>query len=92
MIADIKSWTTLRRKRTADPYLDRRSGEDRRQVYSIDYFLKGNEDRRSSRERRTHKERRNDCIQVNEWSSVCPDNHEFDAKKAFIIRLKDLRT
>jgi len=91
MIADISRRPILRGQRIADPYMDRRSGEDRRQVYSIDYFLKGNQDRRNSRERRTHKERRNDCIQVNEWSSICPDIGEVDAEKTFIIRLKDLR-
>lgn len=67
---------SFKRKRLRDPYLDRRSGEDRRNVYSLDYFLRGNRDRRSGRERRLNIERRTGCIRINEWSSICPDNDE----------------
>ena len=58
-------------KRKADPYLDRRSGEDRRQLYLIDYFLEGGMERRDMRERRRPDERRKDCVRVSRWSSVC---------------------
>lgn len=62
--------------RKRDPYLDRRSGEDRRAVYSLDYFLKGNPDRRNGKERRKNSERRSGCVRINEWSSVCLNNDE----------------
>jgi hypothetical protein len=68
--------TSFQKQRQRDPYLDRRSGEDRRIVYSLDFFLKGNRDRRSSRERRLNIERRTGCIRINEWSSICPDDEE----------------
>jgi hypothetical protein len=57
--------------RISDPYVDRRSGEDRRQVYDADYFQNGGLERRSGKERRRHYERRKDCIRVSEWSSIC---------------------
>ena len=57
--------------RLSDPYVDRRSGEDRRQVYDADYFQNGGKERRSGKERRRQYERRKDCIRVSEWSSIC---------------------
>ena len=57
--------------RVSDPYVDRRSGEDRRQVYDADYFQNGGLERRSGKERRRPFERRKDCIRVSEWSSIC---------------------
>jgi hypothetical protein len=39
-------------------FLDRRSGEDKRRVYSLDYFSTGGSERRHGRERRAHGERR----------------------------------
>ena len=61
----------LKDARISDPYLDRRSGEDRRQVYDADYFQNGGLERRSGEERRRHYERRKDCTRVSEWSSIC---------------------
>ena len=58
--------------RRGDPFFDRRSGEDQRIVYSLEYFKKGNECRRSGIERRTNYERRAGYVRVSEWSSVCP--------------------
>ena len=58
-------------RRKADPYLDRRSGEDRRDAYWIDYFLMGGTERRKGKERRGMSERRADCVRVSKWSSVC---------------------
>lgn len=56
--------------RKSDPYLDRRSGEDRRQVYDADYFQNNGLERRSGKERRQPHERRKDYTRVSEWSSV----------------------
>ena len=57
--------------RTSDPYVDRRSGEDRRQVYDAEYFQNGGLERRSGKERRQPSERRKDCTRVSKWSSIC---------------------
>jgi len=61
----------LKDARVSDPYVDRRSGEDKRQVYDADYFQNGGLERRSGKERRQHYERRKDSIRVSEWSSIC---------------------
>lgn len=58
-------------KRKCDPYLDRRSGDDRRMFYAIAYFLDGGRERRGECERRSLAERRSDCVRVTRWSSVC---------------------
>ena len=63
---------SLQDNRQADPLEDRRSGDDRRVAYDLDYFLEGGEERRSSRERRGIEERRDNCQRVSQWSSVCP--------------------
>ena len=60
--------------RKSDPYVDRRSGEDRRQVYDADYFQTGGKERRSGKERRQPHERRKGYTRVSDWSSVCPDD------------------
>lgn len=62
-----------RAQRKGDPYLDRRSGEDRRQSYSLAYFSANNPERRVNVERRSEIERRTDCVRVDKWSSVCPE-------------------
>lgn len=55
--------------------LDRRSGEDRRKAYSLDYFLNGGIERRKGTERRKNGERRADWRQVDKWYSVfCGDD------------------
>ena len=51
-------------------YLDRRSGENRRAVYDIDYFLNGGVERRTWKERRSPLERRSGWFRVSEWVSV----------------------
>jgi hypothetical protein len=71
--------------RTADPFMDRRSGEDRSKMYSPDYFELGNHERRKSSERRDNVERRQDCFRVSEWSSVCPGNEDFKKVDGVII-------
>ncbi len=61
-------------ERIADPYVDRRSGDDRRAVYDSDYFDTGGPERRTGYERRQKDERRDSCLRVSQWSSVCPDD------------------
>ena len=58
-------------KRIGDPYLDRRSGDDRRKVYDLDFFEQGGIERRSVIEIRNKGDRRIQCVNVSEWSSVC---------------------
>ncbi|MEW6672074.1 MAG: hypothetical protein AB1427_10225 [Thermodesulfobacteriota bacterium] len=51
--------------------VDRRAEVDRRQVYSIDYFIQGGVERRSGLDRRKNRrERRKNWVRVNEWISV----------------------
>lgn len=59
--------------RVRDPYMDRRSGEDRRAVYDSDYFENGGMERRRGTDRRQMEERRDNCIRVSDWTSICPD-------------------
>lgn len=59
-------------RRLVDPYIDRRSGEDRRKVYDADYWDHGGIEKRKLKDRRQQKERRASCVKVSEWSSVCP--------------------
>jgi hypothetical protein len=61
-----------RDKRDGDLFLDRRSGEDRREAYDLDYFELGGIERRKRGERRSKDERRRQCKKVSDWSSVCP--------------------
>ena len=62
----------LKDRRIRDPFLDRRSGEDRREAYELGYFAHGGIERRRGVESRTKDERRDQCIKVSDWSSVCP--------------------
>ena len=66
----------LKKIRKTDPFLDRRSGDDRREAYVLDYFLEGGAKRREQNERRRPLERREGCIRVGERSSICPDEDE----------------
>jgi len=69
----VNEQTSSLNDRTADPYVDRRSGEDRRVVYDSDYFASGGVERRQAKDRRQQNERRDGCTRVSQWSSVCPD-------------------
>ena len=69
----MKEELFLKDSRVGDPYVDRRSGEDRRQAYDSDYFEEGGLERRMAADRRQQGERRDRCIRVSRWSSVCPD-------------------
>jgi hypothetical protein len=64
----------MKDRRVGDPYVDRRSAEDRRQVYDADYWESGGIERRSVKDRRQHKERRDSCVNVSKWSSVCAED------------------
>ncbi len=70
----MKEENLLKDARKRDIYVDRRSGEDRRQVYDSDYFQNGGLEKRSGKKRRQHYERRKECTRVSEWSSVCTDD------------------
>ena len=59
--------------RVSDPYIDRRSGEDRREAYDSEYFERGGTERRKGKDRRQQGERRDGCVRVSQWSSVCPN-------------------
>jgi len=61
-------------RRVTDPYVDRRSGEDRRIVYDSDYWESGGIERRSVKDRRQQKERRDSYVNVSKWSSVCAED------------------
>lgn len=65
---DIYSEPALRRTRL----IDRRSGRDQRQAYSLDYFLKGGIERRNAQERRRERrEMRRGWVRITKWSSAC---------------------
>ena len=50
--------------------IDRRSGEDKRKRYSLDYFTDGGDERRKGKERRQSEERRSGWARVYKWCSV----------------------
>lgn len=54
--------------------IDRRTGEDRRQVMSLDYFGENGQERRSYSDRRTKGEMREGWVRVSQWSSVYTGN------------------
>jgi hypothetical protein len=49
---------------------DRRSGEDKRKLYNLDYFSEGGKERRKGKERRQSGERRSGWARVYNWCSV----------------------
>lgn len=75
---DSRKGRRHREMRRRDPFMDRRSGEDRRKTHSLAYFQDGRPDRRKQQERRTQVERRSDCVRISEWSSVCPNYEDED--------------
>ncbi len=50
--------------------IDRRSGDDERQSYSLDYFTNGGQERRRQVERRRLGERRGDWVRAGKWCSI----------------------
>ena len=61
-------------KRTRDPYMDRRTGQDRRYIHLLSFFANGGKETRNEKDRRGVTERRKDCMRVTKWSSVCVKN------------------
>jgi hypothetical protein len=53
--------------------LDRRSDEDRRSIYSLDYFARGGLERRIKNERRKRMERRRGWVRASNWTSISTD-------------------
>ena len=51
--------------------LDRRTGNDRRRVYNLDYLLKGGIERRRRSDRRSYFDRRAGWMRVSRWHSIC---------------------
>ena len=49
---------------------DRRSGDDKRIRYNLDYFMDGGQERRNGEERRQADERRSSWVRVYKWCSV----------------------
>jgi hypothetical protein len=72
-LTEVKIDTPVDGRKQNSKLIDRRSGEDRRRVYNLDYFENGGRERRKQDERRHEGERRADCVRVSEWSSVCFD-------------------
>jgi hypothetical protein len=64
----------MRNRRFRDPYIDRRSAEDRRLVYDAGYWDRGGLERRSATDRRKPEERRASYVKVSKWSSVCAED------------------
>lgn len=58
--------------RQHDTYLDRRSGDDRREKHSLNYFDDGGPERRTHIERRDIGERRAGYTRIGPWTSVGP--------------------
>lgn len=71
MAYTVQSSDTLEmNRRHRDPLLDRRSGDDRRTIYSLVYFSKNTIDRRFLKERRRQTERRRGYVRISDWSSM----------------------
>ncbi len=50
---------------------ERRTGKERRRVFSVHrFFYEGLERRKTLRDRRSRKERRDGWVRINKWSSV----------------------
>ncbi len=58
---------TNRRKQS---FSDRRKEEDRRRVYSIDYFSMNGAERRKRKDRRKQTEKRKGWERINKWMSI----------------------
>jgi hypothetical protein len=61
---------TSKKKRS---FFDRRSGEDRRSTYNIDYFVEGGVERRAGTaggRRNKENDRRKNWIKISPWSSL----------------------
>ena len=61
---------SLKDARIADPSIDRRSGEDRREAYELGYFEQGGIEKRSGVENRRKRDRRLHCVPVLRYSKL----------------------
>lgn len=68
---DMRDGQQIKKRRIRDPFLDRRSGDDRREAYELGYFAQGSIEKRNSIERRQKDERRDQYVRISQWSSVC---------------------
>jgi hypothetical protein len=82
----MKTIRNFKDKRKADPYVDRRSGEDRRQVYDSEYWEMIGIERRKLNDRRQRKERRANFVNVSQWSSV---GLEDSAAQSYLLGLSN---
>ena len=55
---------------TARATMERRSGKERRRIFSLHRFFYRGPERRDRRDRRSDEERRDGWVRVNKWSSV----------------------
>jgi hypothetical protein len=69
-IKEARSKKALSKDPMRRALVDRRTGEDKRMRYSLDYFTDGGEERRKGRERRQSGERRSAWTRVYKWCSV----------------------
>jgi predicted Zn finger-like uncharacterized protein len=67
---DLRDGQQIKKRRIGDPFLDRRSGDDRREAYELGYFAEGSIEKRKSIERRQKAERRDQYVRISQWSSV----------------------
>ena len=49
---------------------ERRSGQDRRRIFSLQRFFYKGPERRIMQDRRSHEERRDGWVRISKWSSV----------------------
>ena len=56
--------------KTNRAFIERRTGKDRRRLFSIKKLFFSKQDRRRSKERRSDSENRQDWVRVSKWSSV----------------------
>jgi hypothetical protein len=61
----------LKDRRIEDPFRDRRSGNDRRRGFDIGYFAQGGIEKRKGGECRQKRERRDQYVRIDKWSSIC---------------------
>ena len=69
---------------------DRRLDEDRRDVYDLNYFEAGGDERRRLEERRRSGEKRNGWQRVSQWSSVPVGEYKKNGCRSFGNHLKSL--
>jgi hypothetical protein len=69
-IKEFKAKKEFVKKTAKRSAFDRRTGEDKRMRYNLDYFTEGGQERRKGKERRQIGERRRNWARVYKWCSV----------------------